>query len=96
MNRKTYSEILISDKPDSEIFKNLCSRLKSEFNAELIEEIEGFDSKYYDFRIVDSVLTLHLQIYIGITIFSKELDNATQEENLLVETIGMKLKINHD
>ena len=96
MNRKTYSEILISDKPDNKIFRNLYRRLKSQYNAVPIVELEDFDCKYYDFKIGNCVLTLHLQIYIGITIFPKELDNATQEENLLVETIGMKLKINHD
>lgn len=89
---KSYSEILISNKPDSELFKSLSDRLRAEFKAELIDRVEDLDSKYFDFKIKDNVLTLHLQNYIGITIFPKDLNDSTEKANLLAETIGFKLK----
>ncbi|MFY0672348.1 MAG: hypothetical protein JXQ87_03035 [Bacteroidia bacterium] len=89
---KTYSEILISNEPDSDLFQSLSDRLRSEFNAELIDRVEDLDSKYFDFKIKDKVLTLHLQNYIGITLFPKELNDSTDKANLLAETVGFKLK----
>ena len=89
---KSYSEILISNEPDSELFKSLSDRLRSEFKAELIDRVEDLDSKYFDFKIKDNVLNLHLQNYIGITLFPKDLNDSTEKANLLVETIGFKLK----
>ena len=68
---KSYSEIIISNEPDSGLFKSLSDRLRTEFKAELIDRIEDLDSKYFDFKIKDNVLTLHLQNYIGITLFPK-------------------------
>jgi frataxin-like iron-binding protein CyaY len=89
---RTYSEILISNEPDSDLFKSLSDRLKTEFKAELIERVEDLDSKYFDFKIKDKVLTLHLQNYIGITLFPKGLNDATENENLFTEVVGFKLK----
>jgi frataxin-like iron-binding protein CyaY len=89
---KSYSEILISIEPDSELFKSLSDRLRAEFQAELIDKVEDLDSKYFDFKIKDNVLTLHLQDYIGITLFPKDLNDSTEKANLLAEAIGFKLK----
>ena len=89
---KSYSEILISNEPDSELFKSISDRLRTEFKAELIDKVEDLDSKYFDFKIKDNVLTLHFQNFIGITLFPKELNNSTEKTNLLAETIGFKLK----
>lgn len=89
---KSYSEILISNEPDSGLFKSLSDRLRTEFKAELIDRVEDLDSKYFDFKIKDNVLTLHLQNYIGVTLFPKELNDSTGKANLLAETIGFKLK----
>ncbi|WP_421807127.1 hypothetical protein [Flagellimonas sp.] len=89
---KSYSEILISDEPDGGLFKSISDRLTTEFKAELIDRVEDLDSKYFDFKIKDKVLTLHLQNFIGITLFPKELNNSTVKSNLLAESIGFKLK----
>ncbi|KQC31493.1 hypothetical protein [Flagellimonas eckloniae] len=89
---KSYSEILISNEPDSGLFKSLSDRLRTEFKAELIDRVEDLDSKYFDFKIKDKVLTLHLQNYIGITLFPKEPNDSTVKANLLAETVGFKLK----
>ena len=89
---KSYSEILISNEPDSGLFKSLSDRLRTEFKAELIDRVEDLDSKYFDFKIKDEELTLHLQNYIGITLIPKELNDSTDKANLLAETVGFKLK----
>ncbi|MFN3195657.1 MAG: hypothetical protein ACE364_06910 [Chlorobiota bacterium] len=51
INKKAYSVILLSEKPDNKIFRNLYRRLKSEYNAVPIVELEDFDCNYYDFKI---------------------------------------------
>jgi len=89
---KSYSEIFISNEPDSELFKSLSDRLRAEFKAELIDRVEDLDSKYSDFKIKDVILTLHLQNYIGITLFTTDQNNSTEKANLLAEKVGFKLK----
>jgi len=89
---RTYSTILISNEADNALFDSLLDRLKTEFKAEFIERVEDLDSKYCDFKITDIVLTIHQQTFIGITLFPKELNEASKKENLLAETIGYELK----
>ncbi len=89
---RTYSEILISNESDSDLFKSLSDRLKTEFKGVLIDRVEDLDTKYFDFKIKDNVLTLHLQNYIGITLFPTQLNESTDKANLLAESVGFRLK----
>jgi hypothetical protein len=91
-----YSEILITEQIAPALFQNLADRLVAENNAKIIEKINEFDSIYWDFKVNIEVVTLHLQTYIGISIYPKELDKATIEANQLVERIGFKLKYSNN
>ena len=92
MTPPPYSEIIISEQPDSALFQSLADRLVSDFEAKIIEKINDFDSAYWDFEINSEIITLHQQTFIGISIFPKDLDKASITANQLAETIGFKLK----
>lgn len=81
-----------SSEPDSTLFKLFAERLESVFNAVLINRLENIDTMYYDFKIKEYTLTLHLQCFVGISLFPKALNKATKEENALTAVIGYQLK----
>ena len=87
-----YSEIIITEQPDSSFFKRLADRIVSEFNAKLIQKINDLDSAYWDFQVKSEAITLHQQTCIGISVFPKELDKASIVANQLAEKIAFKLK----
>lgn len=89
---KSYSEILISDKPDDKLFYHLADRIKTEFKAKQFSSDGDLDSKYWDFKIGVQEITLHQQSFVGITIYPTKQKGGTEEENYLVEKIGFRLK----
>jgi hypothetical protein len=96
---QSYSEIIITEQPDSSLFKRLADRIVSEFKAKLIEKINDLDSTYWDFQVKSEIITLHQQTFVGISTFPKDLDKASIVANQLAEKIAFKLKysdINYD
>lgn len=89
---KAYSEILMTEQPDSALFKRLADRIVSEFKATIIEQINDMDSAYWDFQVQSEVITLHQQTYLGISVFPRDLENASISANELAEKIAFKLK----
>ena len=92
MTTPSYSEILITEQPDSSLFQRLADRIVSEFKAKIIEKINDFDSAYWDFEVNSEIITLHQQTFIGISVFPKDLDKASIAANQLAEKIAFKLK----
>jgi 3',5'-cyclic AMP phosphodiesterase CpdA len=90
--KKNYSEILLSSLPDNSLFIDFADRIKNEFKAEIVDKINDLDTVYWDLKINSDLITLHQQTFIGITVFPKDLDNASRQVNDLVERIGFKLK----
>lgn len=96
---KQYSEILISEQPDSSFFRKLANRIISEFKAKVIDKISDLDSTYWNFQVKSEIITLHQQTFIGISVFPKDLDKALIEANKLAEKIAFALKysgVNYD
>lgn len=89
---KLYSEIILSEQPDNERLDEIAKKLISEFGAKSIGRVYDLDSLYWDFKIDSEIITLHQQTFIGITIFPRELVNATAKANQIVERIGLLLK----
>lgn len=89
---KPYSEIILSKHPSDELLIEIAKRLISEFGAESIGKFADIDSLFWDFKIDSEIIILHQQTFIGITIFPKELVNATIKANRIVEEIGFMLK----
>lgn len=92
MVERKFSEIVLADVPNDKLFLAIADRIVIEFEAEIIEKVNDLDSIYWDFKIGSEIITLHQQIFMGITIFSKELNNASIKANKLVEKIGFQLK----
>lgn len=85
---KVYTEIILFDEPNSNLLAEIATRLVSEFGATSIEIIYDLDSLYWDFEIDSEVVTLHQEVFMGISIFPKDLADATAKANQIVERLG--------
>ena len=73
-------EIRISDSSDWKLFDQIAKNLEQDFFAKSIAVCDGVDQAYYDFAIGGSILTLHLEHYLGISLFLKNPSEATEDE----------------
>ena len=87
----SYKNINLSTDSDSHKFEYYKHRIINEFRAEIINEIQNVDFIYFDFKIKDAFLTLHSEIFTGISIFPTKLENATKNENNSTEYFALKL-----
>lgn len=76
-------------------FQNLLKLSKNDFNGELIEKLDdGFDTKYYDFKIKNCLITLHQIPMNGITIFFTDSTNPNNDTSLINEISNVLKKQN--
>jgi len=66
----------------------LITHLKVDFNNKL----NDFDTIYWDFQFDNTVMTLHYNIYLGLSLFPTRLREASRADNVAVLQIGQVLK----
>jgi hypothetical protein len=86
--RNGKTEAILSEESDWDLFNRIADLITKEFNAKLIEKADGLDQRYWDFEIENERLTLHLEHYLGISLFPAK-DN---KANYLVQRIGNYLE----
>jgi Protein of unknown function (DUF3630) len=71
-------ELQISNVSDWNLFNEVASVLQREFNAIWTVKLDGLDQRYWDLQVDKVLLTLHLEHYLGITLFpaNEEVDTA--------------------
>jgi hypothetical protein len=83
-------EARLSEKSDWEVFNQIADSITEEFNGRWIEKVDGLDQRYWDIEIENERLTLHLEHYLGISLFSTK-DGDEKAQNL-VQRIGNYLE----
>ena len=68
------------------LFRKYAKRLEKQYNAKIIEKLDGFDQKYWNFEIKSTVVVLHSDSMVGISI---HIEDGSNEELLreIVESI---------
>jgi len=64
-------EAILSDESDWNLFDQIADSIAVEFNGYWIEKLDGLDNRYWDIAIEGIILTLHLEHYLGISLFPK-------------------------
>ncbi len=64
------SELHIASEPNWTLFEKIAKALEYELNGCWIEKINGIDQSYWDLKIGNEIVTLHLEHYLGISAFS--------------------------
>ena len=66
-------EILVSGDADWTLFDELAGLISTKLESgQWVERLDGLDERYWDYRVGSAVVTLHLQQYLGIMLFSSE------------------------
>jgi len=64
------SELHISSESNWTLFERIAVDLERELIGFWLEKTDGMDQRYWDLKIGNEVLTLHLEHYLGISAFS--------------------------
>ena len=91
-NRGGRIEAQLSDQADWKLFNRIAKLIQKEFNGTWVEKLDGLDQRYWDIVIGNIKLTLHLEHYLGISLFSAKEDNNLSEANKLVHRIGESIE----
>ena len=79
-------ELHIFDDSNWPLFKEIAEVLEREFHGTWLVKIDGPEQSYWDLRIGNAVLTLHLEHYLGIMLFpSTETSNKEADDSLLTQ-----------
>ena len=90
---KIYFEIEISEDSNFDTFLKTAENLKEKLNIKFIQKIDNLDSYYWDFIYEKVLLTLHYNYAIGVSIFPISLGEASDTENIAVEKLYTKMKM---
>ena len=89
--QKGWTEAIIDDDCGYEKFYTSADLLEKNFNLTFTKKLDDFDTLYWDFEYLGSKLTLHYNIYLGVSVFPTEFKNATQTDNEQVAELGALL-----
>lgn len=78
---KGWTETIIDGDCEFYKFEKIATILKTKLNISFTEQLNDFDSFYWDFHYDKSTLCLHYNIYSGVSIFPKYFQNANQADN---------------
>lgn len=87
--RNGKTEAILSEESDWDLFNRIADLITKKFNAKWIEKTDGLDQRYWDFDIEDVRLTLHLEHYLGISLFPAK---GSDKAKYLVQKVGNYLE----
>lgn len=93
LNSKGYNKIIVCDGCDQSLFYQLADKLEEKLKVVFLDRVQDFGSLFWDFRYEQSVMTLHYNNYLGISISPSQYENASEVDNNLIRNLFEKLKI---
>ena len=92
VNTRGYPEISILDNCDFDQIEKYRVILTHKFGAVFKDVLNDFDTVYWDFTLNDCDLTLHYNVYLGLSIYPKRMNSASDQENEMIEILNERLK----
>lgn len=65
----TYRQIEVSELSDWPLFERIARALELELDGQWTDRLDGLDERYWDLSARSGRITLHLQHYLGITLY---------------------------
>lgn len=81
----TRREIEVSTEPDWVLFNQVAEALEVELGGQWTKRLDGLDQRYWHLVAGDGKITLHLEHYLGITLFPTDSAAASPESLALLE-----------
>ena len=90
-NERTIDAELLRES-DGSIFQLIADELTKVFNVQWKTKLDGFDQKYWDFDFKGIPLTLHLEHFLGISIFVEKSKTNIENARRVLDEIGNHFK----
>jgi hypothetical protein len=87
-----FKEIVVSDSCDFEEFYLYAEKLKNHLDIVYTKQIDDFDSLYWQFIFVGSVMVLSYDTFLGISIYPQDGNKSTAIDNQRIEEIYQLIK----
>jgi Protein of unknown function (DUF3630) len=84
--------VWVSREPDWTLFDRAADLLAEAFRGRWSEQADGLDQRYWDLVVGGEKVTLHLDHYLGISLFPAEGDKDMEKANELVLRMGRYLE----
>jgi hypothetical protein len=88
---RSFSAELLRDSSGS-VFQLIADELSEEFDIRWKAKLDGFDQRYWDFEYKGLSLSLHLEQFLGISIFVKKPETNINNARKILEEIGEHFK----
>jgi hypothetical protein len=88
---RIFSAELVRDS-DGSVFQLIADELTEAFNIQWKAKFDGFDQSYWDFEYKGITLSLHLEPFLGISIFVKKPNTNIKNAKKILEEIGEHFK----
>jgi hypothetical protein len=76
-----FTEAIVCDDCGFQEFYHVADLLKDELHVRFIDKMDGVETVYWDFKFHGQALTLHYNIYLGISVFPRKLQIAAAKAN---------------
>ncbi|MGE5106204.1 MAG: DUF3630 family protein [Sphingobacteriales bacterium] len=86
------TEAIIEENCGFDRFYKVADILSDSLNISFTNKIDDSDSSYWDFNYKGQRLTLHYDIYNGVSIFPRKYRNAVRKDNEAVVELANVLK----
>jgi len=83
-----WKEVIIDGNCDFYKFERAVKFLQKDLGIHFNQKLQDLESAYWDFKFKKSALTLHYNIYLGLSLFPTKLDAASPMENQCVLDLG--------
>ena len=87
------TEAVIDENCGFDKFYKVADLLHDKFNIRFTNKIDDSDTSYWDFNFQGYKLTLHYNIYDGVSIFPRKIKDAVEKENQAVLTLAKLLQV---
>lgn len=79
------TEAVIDDNCGISKFYAIAETLTSELNVNFLNQVDDVDTLDWDFKYKDQVLTLHYNVFNGVSVFPHHLKSILHENNAVLE-----------
>lgn len=79
------TEAVIDDNCGISKFYEIAATLTNELNINFLNKVNGKDTLTWDFEYKNHLLTLHYNVFNGVSLFPKHVKSILQENNVVLE-----------
>ena len=90
-NSKGWTEAIVDENCSIDKFYKIAGIIHTILDISFTNKISDTDTSYWDFIYKDKELTLHYNIYVGVSIFPKSMTNASSSDNKIVLDLSKTL-----